>query len=355
MIVNNKKYLFLIILSFVILNGCLKDDVSPVHDFKLSDNALLLNYLEAQGDYINSSNMPSIVEVDEVYNNLENYLVIDTRSTSEYIAGHISGAINIQNDSLIIYLNSIDVYKYPKIVLVSSDGQASSYYTCLLRLYGVPNVYSLLWGMAQWNSAFSSVWTQNIGDSPATRYFTFDNYRNDSLSALPEVVFQNSGDSFEKKVKNRISDILDVGFTDNVSYTKVDPTEPLFNEELASNFYIVCYGIINLYSHNMFEPYAVGHFQNSVYFRPGRDLKSSNFLQLLPDKKRIVVYSGSGQLSAFVVAYLRVLGYDAKSLLYGANDLFYSYLVYKGTTYLPYVFFISDIRNYNFIIGSSPE
>lgn len=356
MITNNKKYLFLIIFSLVGLNGCLKDDVSPVHDFKLSDNALLLNYLEAQGDYINSGNMPSIVNVDEVYNNFENYLLIDTRTTTEYVAGHISGAINIKNDSLITYLNSIDIYKYPKIVLVSSDGQASSYYACLLRLYGVSNVYSLLWGMAQWNPFFSSVWTQNIGDNTdVTKDFIYPDITYDSLSNLPQIHFQNSEDPFEKKVKSRISEIMKIGFTDSVSYTKINPGGIGFNGESADNYFIVCYAERLVYSQPKRQPYSVGHFPNSVVFLPGRYLKSTLFLQTLPDNKKVVLYSCSGQLSAFGVAYLRVLGYDAKSLLYGGSNLFYSYLVYKGDIFEPYVFYTSDIRDYNYITGSSPK
>ena len=351
-----KKYLFLLILSIIGLSGCLKDDVSPVYNFNLADNALLLNYLETQGDYINSSNMPSIVNVDDVYNNLENYLIIDTRTNTEYIAGHISGAINIKNDSLITYLNSIDIYKYPKIVLVSSDGQASSYYTCLLRLYGVSNVYSLLWGMAQWNSVFSSVWTQNIGDNyDVTRDFVYPDITYDSLSNLPQVNFQNSEDSFEKKVKSRISEIINIGFTDSVSYTKINPGGIGFNGESADNFFIVCYAERPVYSQHKLQPYSVGHFPNSIVLSPDRDLKSTLFLQILPDNKKIILYSCAGQLSAFGVAYLRVLGYDAKSLLYGGSDLFYSYLVYKGNLLAPYVFYTSDIRNYGYVTGSSPK
>ena len=333
------KNSFLFILCLLGTWGCLKDEVSPTFEVSLSNNAMLLHYLEDHGDYINSIEMPSIVSVDEVYNNINNYLIIDTRTNLEYTTGHIPGAINIQNDSLITFLESNTISQYPKVVLVSADGQASSYYTCLLRLYGISNTYSLLFGMAQWNSTFANAWIQNIHDSPITKDFQFGTFINDSVSILPDVHFTNSNSTIESKVKDRISKILETGFVNDESYVTIELLDTmLFNGEPATNFYIVCYGISTFYYQNSFDPLAVGHFPNAVSYVPARNLMSTDNLQLLPDKSKIVVYSYSGQLSAFVVAYLRLLGYDAKSLLYGGNGLFYSYMVDKAVAYTPYVF-----------------
>lgn len=350
------KKCFLFILCLLGGMGCLKDEVSPTFEVGLSDNAMLLHYLEDHGDYINSINMPSIVNVDEVYNNINNYLIIDTRNNSEYSTGHIPGAINIQNDSLITFLSSNEISQYAKVVLVSTDGQAASYYTCLLRLYGITNAYSLLFGMTQWNSTFVNTWIQNIHDSPITRYFQFGTYINDSVSNLPDVQFPNSNSSIESKVKERIFEILKKGFVNDESYVTIEPPDTmLFNGEPVNKFFIVCYGISTFYTQNSFDPLAVGHFPNAVSYVPARNLMSTDNLQLLPDKKRIVVYSYSGQISAFVVAYLRLLGYDAKSLLNGGNGLFYSYMVDKVDAYTPFVFFMSDVRNYPYVTGASPE
>ena len=348
--------IYLFILCFLGASGCLKDEVSPIFEVSLSDNAMLLHYLEDHGDYINSINMPSIVSVDEAYNNITNYLIIDTRTNLEFTNGHIPGAINIQNDSLISFLNSNEISHYPKVVLVSTDGQASSYYTCLLRLYGITNAYSLLFGMAQWNSTFSNVWIQNIGNSPITKDFQFGTIINESVSKLPDVHFPNPNSNIESKVKERISEILKKGFINDESYVTIEPPDTmLFNGESVNNFFIVCYGISTFCNQNSFDPLAVGHFPNAVSYVPRRNFMSTDNLQLLPDKKRIVVYSYSGQISAFVVAYLRLLGYDAKSLLYGGNGLFYSYMVDKNDAYSPFVFFTSDIRNYPYVTGVSSK
>ena len=245
-----KKYfahlkIFLIISALIGFAGCLSDEESPVFNISLADNARLLSYLEEQGDYINSPNMPSIVNVDEVLNNINYYLIIDTRTSLEYKAGHIPGAINIQNDSLVEYLNSIDINQYPKVVLVSSDGQASSYYTCLLRLYGISNTYSLLFGMTQWNRAFSDVWLQNLEDNPVTKNFQYETFINDSMSYLPDINFPQSDKDFRTKIKDRIAGILKTGFINNECFVNIDPEGSLtFNGEDASNFYIVCFGIL---------------------------------------------------------------------------------------------------------------
>ncbi len=45
------------------------------------------------------------------------------------------------------------------------------------------------------------------------------------------------------------------------------------------------------------------------------------FLNTLPTNKKIAVYCYTGQTSAHVAAYLRVLGYDAKSILFGVNGM----------------------------------
>jgi rhodanese-related sulfurtransferase len=68
---------------------------------------------------------------------------------------------------------------------------------------------------------------------------------------------------------------------------------------------------------------AKGHPPSSVFYMQSNgyysDLRSTSYLQTIPSSKDIVVYSKYGHSSAFVVAYLRLLGYNAKSLLFGAG------------------------------------
>ena len=48
---------------------------------------------------------------------------------------------------------------------------------------------------------------------------------------------------------------------------------------------------------------------------------STSHLNTLPTDKSVVVYCYTGQTSAHVAGYLRVLGYDAKSMLFGVNGM----------------------------------
>jgi rhodanese-related sulfurtransferase len=67
-----------------------------------------------------------------------------------------------------------------------------------------------------------------------------------------------------------------------------------------------------------------GHIPDAYQFTPQLSLKSTEKLNLLPTDKPIVVYCYSGQTSVQVTTYLRILGYDAYSLLSGTNGFAYN-------------------------------
>ena len=365
---NNISHILSLFLAVItlLLPGCLKDDVNPVYSTSFSNSALLLNYLETNGNYINSQEMPAIADVDEVYNNHENYLIIDVRSKADYSSGHISGAVNIRNDSLVQYLNSLsNISQYPKIIIVSSDGQASAYYTSLLRIYGFGNVYSLNFGMALWNSAFSNNWVNHTKNHEIQYHLDGNaHYPGDPDMKLPDIQMEIQNGNKQDNIKSLITEIIKEGFNPQ-TYVSLSPPDTAvvnnievvrfyFDNEDISDFYIINFGFTRLYYSLLIFPFPTGHIPGSFLYY-SRDLQSSTSLQSLPAKRKIVIYSVSGQISAFVVAYLRLLGYDAKSLLYGANDYTYSRLVYDNDFFTPYVFLSGNIRNYPYVTGSSPK
>ena len=77
------------------------------------------------------------------------------------------------------------------------------------------------------------------------------------------------------------------------------------------------------------------------------DFRSTNDLQTFPPDRKIVIYTFNGQLSAFVVAYLKVLGYDAYSLKYGASLFAYERLLWGESTN-EHVFDESKIYNFEY-------
>ncbi len=122
-----------------------------------NETSLLLKDLEANGDYVNSKEFPSLIKASLVFDNLgKKMLVIDLRPAADYKKGHIKSAVNKRFEDLPAYFESgIKPFEYDKIILVSEDGQQASYTTCLLRLMGYGNVYAMRWGMSGWNVKFA--------------------------------------------------------------------------------------------------------------------------------------------------------------------------------------------------------
>ena len=73
-------------------------------------------------------------------------------------------------------------------------------------------------------------------------------------------------------------------------------------------------------------------------------MKLAADLKTLPADKPVAVYCYTGQTSAFLVAYLRLLGYDAKSVLYGTNGMIYDKMVAKAMT----TFNAAQIKGYTY-------
>ncbi|MEE9431213.1 MAG: rhodanese-like domain-containing protein [Melioribacteraceae bacterium] len=358
-------YFNILFLTAILFVSCLEESNSLLSEFGYENAAELLVYLEGNNDYINSNSFPSIISAEEVNDNLSNCLVIDIRSQEEFIKGHISTAINIQNSNLFEFLRAKQNLNLA-IVLVSSSGQTASYYTGLLRIYGYNNVFALRYGMAAWHSDFADIWTNLIPtgrpdeeplDYLDNKFYSLPNYSN-----LPNISYENKSLNIKQKLEGRIAQLLQVEFlTDSILNSDglvLDDTRPsVLNVEVISqldsahtsfeNMFVICYGSIDLY----LFPGSIGgdedgHLVSAVFYDKNKNtFSSSTNLQKIPLGKTIVVYSNSGHSSAFVVAYLRVLGYDAKSLLFGGNSL--SYRRMKSSQVLSeFTFKEADIMNY---------
>ena len=349
-----KKNFIIVLLLFLgafLYQGCLKDNITTSPAFTANDSAELLFYLEDEGDYINSDQMPSIISADDVHSNTGNYLLLDIRAENQFAAGHVSEAINVQHADLINFLDSTESSTYNKIVLISQNGQSSAFYTCLLRLYGYNNVYSMNYGMAAWNSAFSDEWLNALqeDDSLFVLYSAFPSPK-PPISPLPAIELE--GQSISEKVKRRIYDVSRTEFEDNLIVSEGDCTIDYikFIHNLG-DYFSICYGIPILYKDFIA---GIAHPDGTVLYDPppnGSELRSTSALQSLPNNRTIVIYSTDGQLSAFAAAYLRVLGYNAKSILFGANTMFY-YRLFGDANLINEAFSQSKIRDYSYVTGN---
>lgn len=340
------------ILSF---QGCLENNTIPALIFPARNSAEMLGYFESEGDFINSPEAPALVTAENVYNNLSSYLIIDTRDESLYQNGHIAGAHNVQSSDLFNFMKSVNVQASEKIVIVSAAGQASAYYTCILRLLGYKNVFSLNFGMASWHSRFSSIWNNAL-------YTEMNNFNNDQppknpLSRLPEITFTNEGASIREKIEARAKHLFKIGFKEipeNISQADIEEPAVAYESVLTNlgrnKFYLMCYSQADLYfAIGLFNPFSPkGHPPGAVLYGSNSELKSGKFLQTVPPDKPVVLYCYTGQMSAEAAAYLRMLGYDAHTILFGANAMLYSRMQWDDAL-KRYAFSSLQIGNYPYV------
>jgi len=324
-------YLALMLIPLLVFAiGCSKDEVITGPPSGSDEAQLMLNYLESNGDYLNTS-APSIVSAADVRTTQltapNTQYLIDMRSVTDFYAGRIEGAVNVPMNDLLNHVKSINAASYDRIVIICYSGQTAGYGAMALRMMGYSNVYSLKWGMSSWDSTFaSSAWLSHLANAQAAQFVTTSTPKNDAGS-LP--VLSTDKTTGAAILEARIQRCLLDGFS-----TATIDNGTLFSA--PDDYYIV-----NYWSET---DYATGHIPGAVQYTPKADLKSSTYLKTLPTSKPIVVYCYTGQTSAFVTMYLRALGYNALTLLYGANAMNYDAM--PGTK-----FTAGEIKGYPYVIG----
>jgi rhodanese-related sulfurtransferase len=342
----------MMILGFfsLFLIACMEDITEPV-DVKYHSSADLISYLETHGDFINSNNNPAIISVDEAYNNLSNYLLMDIRIPSQYQSGHIEGARNFDIEQLLDSLEFNQVSIDAGIIIISESGQKAAYATALLRMYGFTNIFSLDFGMAQWNERFSDVWINARGDSEWWFLYTTKNFAKPKKNnILPDITITDNTLTTEEFLKKRIKKFLSEEEYIN-SIANIEEIDELYLR-LYSKFkdaIVFCYGDKELYDHFRYFPDVAppvtwgGHPLSSTFYDAQIDFKASTNLLTLPINETIFNYTFNGQKSLFITAYLRFIGYNAKSVYYGAVSMMYNKLKLEQ---FPECFQESNIKNY---------
>lgn len=279
-----------------------------------SEFELLVQYLEANGNFINTA-APAIIGADEIKENLKNekYLVLDIRSADWFDYGHIKKSKNVKGPELLNYFeNEIDPTTFDKITIVCYSGQSASYYTSLLRLYGFDNVYSLKWGICSWNEEVATSWNKNSKDEFTDQLETAANAK-PSTSATPVLT---TGKTDAKEIlQARIKEVFAIPYKESIVKSAVAFETP-------QEYFIINY--------TPEEHYNAGHIKGAIQYQPNKCLASETSLYTLPADKKILVNCDTGLGAAYAVAYLDVLGYDTYNLAYGSNSYMNSTLVEKS-------------------------
>ncbi len=257
-------------------------------------------------------------------------LIIDLRSKAEYSAGHIKGAVNKKFEELPSWFESgIKPFEFGKIILVCDDGQLSCYTTSLLRLKGYGNVYAMRWGMSGWNRKLAEKgWLSGLSGKFESQLDTVTHYKPDPKS-MPEL---KTGFSTGKEVSDARFAKL---FADGTTGVFITADEVFRN---PSNYFI-----INL---ERKDKYSDGHIPGSIRYKPDETLGVIDELATIPSDKTVVIYCSTGHTSAFATAYLRLFGYDARTLRYGNNSFMHNRMIAKreALSWLPFA--DDDINNF---------
>jgi rhodanese-related sulfurtransferase len=337
--------LFYAAIFILLLSGCTgrRTDKEPAHQSNVevkpalsigTETSLLLKDLKENGDYVNSKVFPSLIKASIVRENLDkNILVIDLRTSKLYSEGHIKGAVNKKFEELPGYFETgIKPFSYDKIIIVCEDGQVSSYTTSLLRLMGYGNVYSMRWGMSAWNNKYAA-----------------------------EGWFRGTSGKFEERLEKTVNETplakgmpeLKTGMVSGEEIGKVRFGK-LFSEGTAGILITADevfgnpgkYFIINL---DRKDKYEDGHIPGAIRYKPEATLGYVEEMASIPSDRVVVVYCGTGHNSGFATAYLRLFGYDARTLKYGNNSFMYDKMVGQRTALSWLPFTKEDVNNFEVV------
>jgi rhodanese-related sulfurtransferase len=330
---TTKLLLYSLLAVLLFFTACKKDEETET----INESQVLTEYLESADsplgkDYVNSD-MPSIIAASDVktLNETGQVYIIDIRSSADFELGHIENAHNVAFAELLTHIAGVDLTNYTKVALVCATGQTAGYGATLLRLMGYDKVFSMKWGMSSWHADFDK-WSTNIGNAYEAQ-FTGTATEKGPVGNLPTL--NTGGKTGQEILESRTNSL----FTDGFDPAKIS-NATVFGS--LDDYYIVNYWPANQYA----DP---GHIPGAMQYTPKESIKLDVDLKTLPTDKTIVVYCYTGQTSAFLVAYLRLLGYDAKSLLFGGNGMIYDVMVAAG---MPSVFNAeTEIKGYEYVTG----
>jgi len=294
-----KKYLiYTILIAFlatISLTGCKDYSSNDAVAYETLTSYLKANDMDLDKILTNAAGAKFVMAAP-VDGNLSAKWIMDIRSAADFATSHIEGAKNVAFGDILTAAAGAD----KPIIVVCYTGQTACYATSLLRLYGFEDTQALKWGMSGWNSTFDK-WTANCKTLSSG-----DNWNADinAAGSFGAPMWAGSSTDGASLLHERVEAVVDAGFQTAAGA-----------DVLASPG---SYYINNYFSEAHYTGF--GHVNGAVRVLP---LMIDDCNKLDPNKP-VVTYCYTGQTSAVVTAYLNVLGFDAKSLLFGMNGLSHS-------------------------------
>ena len=337
-----KSLLWIGLVGFALLvmaSGCAVMKHQPEPDL---ETKILLNFFENERDYLHTGGSFVITAQNlrlDLLTRPDSLYLIDVRSPEDFAIGHIKGATRVSERDVYNHMKSIDANAYDNIVLISCDGQSTAYLASLLRAAGYANVKSLKWGMSAWSYVFAEgAWLTRLGSQRIPEFVNTDSPPKNEPGPLPQI--HTGMTDPEEILEARLERLFAEG-----SETVMISHDLLFSD-LYSNgaYYIINYWPTELYLEQ-------GHIPGAINYPPGtQPFRSENDLLTLSTDKANVLYCFTGQTSAYVSGYLRLLGYDARSLEFGANSMIFDRMEKNkvANTFLR----DTEIMNYEYVSGN---
>lgn len=307
----------LIITAIAILASC--GSSKEQENITLIDNqsSILLDYLEENGNLVNSSSVPALIDAAEVYQNLKdkNFLIIDLRREDIYKEGHIENSVNVRPENILHYFERIiEPNSFEKIVLICPNSFLAGHVNYALMVLGYNNVYTMRYGLSSWNEEAAKHYWLDAISSHLEGKLDKTTYPKTEKGELP-IIETHEKITFNI-LRTRVSEVLNVSLKNVV----VSHKELLENPD---KYFIICYWPNALYEK--------GHLPGAIQYTPKQSLTREKELLTLPTDKPIAIYCYTASHSAFVVSFLRILGYDAYNIEYGANSFINSTMINTQT------------------------
>ncbi len=311
------KYAILLLLvpTFVLVS-CKKTDDTDDPVVEKGTYADLKSYMVAEGFDLTDVLVtdpgwvkPASAVVDTNNSTIPGWYVMDIRSASDFADGHIDGAVNVVLQNV---LTAAENAGGKPILIVCKTGQTAGHAVMALRLSGYPDAAVLKFGMAGWNPFFEGAWENSIGNTAEDNASEWNTNAPPTLESFASPSWETTATEGSAILAERVQLMLDNGFQ------KIASDDVWGNQD---NFQIH-----NFWTEEEYTTY--GHFSTSYQLKP-ISLQGGE-VSAIDSEGTTLVYCFTGQTSSMITAWLNVLGYDAKSILFGVNRINYDGLEADG-------------------------
>jgi rhodanese-related sulfurtransferase len=296
------KYLSILMIALMLVFVSCEDDGGTKDE--VNEFEVLVEYLES-GDTDHEgwvNNMSGwIKNYSDVKDNLGDYFVLDLRNENDYNSMHLAGAVNATLSNM---FEKVDGTK--KVLAVCYSGQTSAYAHMLLRLKGI-EAYSLKFGMSIYDASLDK-WSSNV-DSAYSNHAAWVTTASPTLPTFDYPTLDTGKDAAEDILDARIDEAIEAWALLTTGADAIDNRST--------------YNIINYWGET--DYLTIGHIDGAYQVTP-KTLKTSENLSVFDPNGGNIFYCWTGQTAAASIAYLTVLGYNVKSIKYGANSMVYDRL-----------------------------